>query len=165
MKDPELIIIVAASLNDAIGKDGITPWDIPEDRVHFRDLTLNHPVIMGRKTYDSIPPKFRPLKDRKNIVLSSSLEETPGIYIARSMKEAIELAEGQDTYVMGGAQVYREFFNITSRIELTRVERKYDGDAFFPRIDAAVWKKVGKDEDGVSAKTGIPYSFQRYERA
>ncbi|MGA2130113.1 MAG: dihydrofolate reductase [Candidatus Pacearchaeota archaeon] len=164
MKDPELIIIVAASLNDVIGKDGNTPWDIPEDRQHFKNLTLNHPVIMGRKTYESIPPRFRPLPQRKNIVLSSSLEEIPEIYIARSMKEAIELVDGQDAYVMGGAQVYREFFNITSRIELTRVERKYEGDAFFPRIDLTVWKKVGKDEDGVS-RTGIPYSFQRYERA
>ena len=165
MKDPELIIIVAASLNDVIGANGKIPWNIPEDRRRFKDLTLHHPVIMGRKTYDSLDERFKPLPERKNIVLSTSLEGMPGIYVAKNIRESLELAEGQDTYIIGGESIYRQFMHLTSKIELTRVQREYqDGDAFFPEIDSLEWKLEGDSKDDVSLKTGIPYSFRTYTR-
>ena len=158
-----LRIIVAVSENNVIGVGGRIPWDIKEDRVRFRDLTLECPiVIMGRKTYESIPKKFRPLPERKNIVLSKTLNPEEGIYIARSLEEAIKLTNGLESYIVGGEKVYEEFLPLVNLMDITKVQRNYEGDAFFPKIDWEDWIKVFEDKK-VSDK-GIPFSFLRYSR-
>ncbi|MDP6641937.1 MAG: dihydrofolate reductase [Candidatus Nanoarchaeia archaeon] len=157
----EKIIIVAASENNVIGLEGKIPWEIPEDMERFKKLTSNHPVIMGSKTFFSIPKKYRPLPDRKNIVLSRSMEDSEGIYVARTVDEALELAEDEDTYVIGGGDVYEQFFFLANKIELTRVHREYKGDTFFPEIDSDVWKEVEKQS---KIHEDLLYSFITYEK-
>src|SRR3989344_646152 len=105
----DLTLIVAISNNNVIGNNGKIPWRISEDLKRFRELTINHPVIMGRKTYDSFPEKFKPLPRRKNIILSKSLDEKENIYVARTIEDALELTEGQDPYVIGGKDIYQLF--------------------------------------------------------
>ena len=157
-----LTIIVAVSENNLIGIGGKIPWKIKEDMERFKQLTLNHTVIMGRKTYESLPQKFRPLPGRKNIVLSNTLKQENGIYIARNIEEALELTDNQDTYVVGGEKIYKLFLPLVDRIELTRIHQYLKGDAFFPKQNRENWKiLLGKKN---LSEDGIPYSFSIYLR-
>lgn len=158
----DLTIIAAVSDNNVIGIGNKIPWYIKEDLQRFKRLTLNHPVIMGRKTYKSIPEKFRPLPHRKNIILSSRMESSEGIYVARSIEEALKLANDDDSYVMGGERVYRDFLPLSNRMELTRVHEKYNGDAFFPEVNWEDWKLDGETRNENSL--GLEYSFLSYVR-
>ncbi|MEK6840899.1 MAG: dihydrofolate reductase [Nanoarchaeota archaeon] len=160
----DLRIIVAVSENGVIGINGKVPWDIKEDRVRFRDLTLKHPiVIMGRKTYESILEFLgKPLPNRKNIVLSKTLEPTEGIYVARDIEEAIKLTENLESYVIGGKRVYEEFLPIVNLMDITRVHRNYRGDTFFPEINWEEWKRIS--EERKMNEDGICFSFLRYLR-
>ena len=158
-----ITLIAAVSDNNVIGFKNRVPWSIPEDIRRFKGLTLNHPVIMGRRTYESLPEKFRPLPDRKNIVLSSSLNPQEGIYIARDMSEARELTKDRDSYVMGGKRVYSMFLPIAERLEITRVHRDFEGDIFFPEVNYDEWD-LFNEEKGISENKGIPYSFLTYLR-
>ncbi|VVB83873.1 Dihydrofolate reductase HdrB [uncultured archaeon] len=157
-----LTLIAAISENNVMGNKGKIPWRIKEDMKRFRELTLNHPVIMGRKTYESIPEKFKPLPDRKNIVLSKSMKDYAGIYIARNTCEALSLSEGKSSYVIGGREIYEEFLPFTYKIELTRVHRNYEGDVFFPKINWDMWKIINEEKN--ISENGIPFSFLTYER-
>jgi dihydrofolate reductase len=164
----DLTIIVAVSDNNVIGIGNEIPWRVPEnmvpeDMAHFKDLTMGHPVIMGRKTYESIPQKFRPLSGRKNIVLSKGFQSGEGIYIARSIEEALNLAENQDTYIIGGETIYRQFLPHANRMELTKIHQNYQGDAFFPEIKLDEWELI-KPEENLVSKKGIPFSFMSYKR-
>ena len=159
----KITLIAAISENNVIGKDGKLSWNIPEDLKRFRELTLEHPVIMGRKTYESIPAKFKPLKGRKNIVMSNSLNSQDGIYIARNIGEALALTENKDTYIIGGAEIYKLFLPIADELEITRIHRNYDGDAHFPEIEWNEWKLV-RETEGFSEDEKIPYFFQTYSR-
>tara|TARA_Y100000034_G_scaffold59011_1_gene71833 strand:+ start:6231 stop:6716 length:486 start_codon:yes stop_codon:yes gene_type:complete len=156
-----LALIAAISDNNVIGLNGKIPWHIPEDLRRFKKLTLNHPVIMGRKTYESLPEKFCPLPQRKNIVLSNSLDFQEGIYIARNVEEALRLIEGFDSYVIGGKEVYETFLPRTNKLEITRVHRDFEGDTFFPEIN---WDELNffESEAMVSKHEGISYSFITY---
>ena len=158
----DIAIIAAVSENNVIGIEGRIPWRIPEDMKRFKQLTLHHPVIMGRKTYESIPERFRPLKDRRNIVLSSTLGLGDGIHVARTIEEALELTNGKDSYVIGGEKVYRDFLPLVNRMELTRIHETYKGDAFFPEFDLKDWELVDDIRD--ITNLGIEYSFLSYVR-
>ncbi len=159
----ELILIAAISRNNVLGFNGKIPWHIPEDMERLRNLTLGHPVIMGRKTYDSLPEKSRPLPKRKNIVLSNTLKPQTGIYVARSLDEALGLTEEKDSYVMGGRQVYELFLPYATRLEITQIERDFEGDVFFPITDWSKWHRRTMIST-TSRNQGIPYSFLTYER-
>ena len=168
-----LIIIAAISENNVIGKDGKVPWRITkEDKAkyrgdidRFRDLTIDHPVIMGRKTYESIPPRYRPLPRRLNIVLSRSkdfLDE--GVADVRSVEEALKICDdyfiggiNEGSYVIGGAEIYNIFLPLASRMEITRIHRHFEGDAFFPEVNWDEWQKKGEEP-----REG--YSFLTYVR-
>lgn len=157
-------MIVAASENNVIGFENKIPWKISEDLKHFVELTVGHPVIIGRKTYLSISEKFRPLPNRKNIILSSTFEsEDKIIYIARDLPEAIKFTENKESYVIGGAVVYAEFLPLIKKIELTRIHRHYEGNIFLPIINWDNWRLIS-EKKGVSEKDGIPYSFLSYVR-
>ena len=149
-----LILIVAISENNVIGKDSKMPWHIPEDLKRFRELTLNHPIIMGRKTFESIG---KPLDKRKNIILSRTLESVPKIYIARTIEEALELTENKDSYIIGGETIYKTFLLKANRLELTRINKQYEGDSFFPEIDWGQWYLINEECKG-------PYSFLSYKK-
>jgi dihydrofolate reductase len=158
-----LAIIVSASENNVIGLKGKTPWHISKDMKRFKDITINHPVIMGRKTYESILETLgKPLPQRKNIVLSTTLNPGGEIHVARNIEEALKLLDNQDTYVIGGEKIYRLFLPLVNRIELTRIHQYFDGDAFFPETNWEEWSMILNQDD--LSEEGIPYSFLTYLR-
>jgi len=167
-----LTLIAAISENNVIGKEGKIPWRISEDMVRFRGLTKGHPVIMGRKTYLSLPDKFRPLPKRPNIVLSRKGFEDDKmdhrVKVVRSLDEALEcIGEGKpqmedidynDAFIIGGGTVYREALPLAQKLEITHVHQIVEGgDAFFPEIDFSVWREDARDD-----RNG--YSFVTYHR-
>jgi len=152
-----LTIIAAVSENNVIGNKGKLPWRIPEDLKRFKELTLEHSVIMGLNTYLSLPKKFRPLPDRKNIVLSDRDYDEKGIYVARSIDEALRLCDCEESFVIGGASVYEQFLPLSQRMELTRVHGEIEGDVFFPEVNWSEWKET-------ETKLREGYSFHSYVR-
>lgn len=162
-----ITLIYAVSENNVIGKDNKMPWPrIGKDLGRFEKLTLNHPIIMGRKTKDSIPSDFMPLHDRKNIVMSKNMEPSEGIYVARNIDEALKLTGGEDSYVMGGAKIYKQFLDlgIVDKIELTKIHKSFEGDTFFPKIDLENdWKMIEEPEYSLTKK-GLCFSFWTYEK-
>ena len=144
----EKIIIVAVSENNVIGKDGDIPWYFPEDMKHFKELTTGNPVIMGRKTFQSLPDDFRPLPDRRNIVLTRSGFEAEGIETASSLEDAYKIAgENSDkAFIIGGSTIYRLGLEDADRIEMTRIHEEYEGDTYFPEMDEETWEEVERDE-------------------
>ncbi len=138
-------LVVAVAKGGVIGKGGGLAWKISDDLKRFRALTTGHPVIMGRKTFDSIG---RPLPDRVNIVVSRSMAPTPGVVIAASVEEALRLAaeaaahlDAEEIFVIGGAEIYAATLPLASRIHLTEVDASVDGDVHFPALSAAEWQK------------------------
>jgi dihydrofolate reductase len=160
---PRIALIVAMARNRVIGKGGALPWRLPEDLKRFRSLTMGHPIIMGRKTYDSIG---RPLPGRRNIVISRQ----PGLVIdgvetAASLQAALKMvADAGEVFVIGGQQIYQAALPIADRIELTRIDRDFEGDVLFPEIDPEQWIE-SQCEAGQNAESGLKYQFVRLERA
>ena len=159
-------LVWAESADGWIGVDGDLPWDLPEDRAHFRRLTSGHPVVMGRATWESLPERFRPLPGRENVVLS----RRPGLVlegatVLRDVDEVLERFRSRDLWVIGGAQVYAAFLPVADRIELTEVDVRVTGDTRAPEVDAT-WRPAGQDpEDGWHVSgTGLRYRFRTYVR-
>ncbi len=163
---PELAIVVALDDKRGIGKDGDIPWGrIPEDLKHFAAVTTNHPVIMGRVTYMSIPEKYRPLKDRQNIVLTHQDITIPGVIVAHSMEEAIHKARELDNEricFIGGERIYREALSIVDTLYLTHIEGDFNCDTFFPDYlnEFPVQRKLAHSE-----ANGLHYSFEELGRS
>lgn len=132
----EIALIYARAANGVIGKDGSMPWHLPEDLAHFKALTQGCPVIMGRKTWDSLPVRFRPLPGRANIVVThQNAWHENGVQRTSSLREALSLAEqtGSATaWIMGGAQIYAQALPLATRIEVTEIAQDFDGDAHAP---------------------------------
>ena len=158
----KLTLIAAVSDNNVIGLDNKVPWRIKEDMIRFKELTTGHPVIMGRKTYESIPEKFRPLPDRKNIILSNTLKQIDGIYIANNVRDAINFANEEESYIMGGGEIYKIFLPLVNKIELTKVHTSCEGDTFFPAIKWEEWDLI--NEEKKVNEGGLGFSFLTYTR-
>jgi dihydrofolate reductase len=136
-----ITIVVAYDEDLGIGKDGQIPWQIPEDMRHFKELTTGHTVIMGRKTWDSLPPKFKPLPNRVNIVLSWSGCDAP--LVADSLEKAIEMApKDKEIFIIGGGQVYSEAYasGLVDRVLASEIKGKYEADTWFGNMKAVGWK-------------------------
>jgi dihydrofolate reductase len=144
----EKIIIGAVAENGVIGKDGKIPWKIPEDMERFKELTMGYPVIMGRKTYESIPKKYRPLPNRTNIVVTSRNFEDEEILIARSLEGAVYFIEQEadKLFFIGGQRIYEEAMDYADKLEITHVKGKYEGDRFFPEIKREIWSEIWRDD-------------------
>jgi dihydrofolate reductase len=161
------IIIAAVSENNVIGSNGQIPWHIPRDLKRFKDLTLDHTVIMGRVTYDSILEKLgRSLPQRKNIILSNNPSLSypdKNLTICSSIEKAFEEAKkfSDEAYIIGGEKVYLQTMDLADKLEITRVHQDYQGDTFFPKIDYDIWKET-KKEGGIH--DSLAYSFITYER-
>ena len=159
----ELALIYARAANGTIGKDGAMPWHLPEDLAHFKRLTTGCPVIMGRKTWDSLPARFRPLPGRRNIVITRQPDwHENGVQRTSSLREALQICE-QDTiaWVMGGAQIYAQALPWADRVEVTEIAQDFEGDAFAPVLGPE-WVPTAR-EDHVGAG-GLPFSFVSYLR-
>jgi len=164
----EIVIIAAVARNRVIGKDNKLLWNIPEDMAHFKALTSGHTVIMGRKTWESLPPRFRPLPGRRNIVISRQVGyAAPGAEVADSLENALKLAStlglaadsmvAATVFIIGGEQIYRQAMAVADRLEITEVDQEPEGDAWFPEIAAVDWEKTAKTDEG-------SYAFVTYRR-
>ncbi|AAQ58703.1 dihydrofolate reductase [Chromobacterium violaceum] len=160
-KKPTLTLVAAMAANRTIGVDNKLPWHLPEDLKHFKAATLGKPVIMGRKTWDSIG---RPLPGRRNIVVTRQAAwRADGAETAHSLQEALALAGAvEEACLIGGADLYRQAMALADRLCLTEIARDYDGDAHFPAFAADEWREVSR-EQAVSA-AGLPYAFVEYRR-
>ncbi|MGD0455493.1 MAG: dihydrofolate reductase [Solirubrobacteraceae bacterium] len=156
-------ILVAFAGNGVIGRDGALPWHLPTDMKRFRELTSEHAVVMGRRTFESLPDRFRPLPNRRNLVLSSNCDwRAPGAEVFPDLSSAIDACDG-DCFVIGGEQAYREALSIAERVYATEVEGEIDGDAFFPALAESEWRRVQQSERVVENEHG--FTFCVYERA
>ena len=157
-------IIVAIAQNGTIGDKNSLLWHIKEDMRFFRTTTSGHPVIMGRKTFESLGSK--PLPKRTNIVITRADREFEGALTAHSLEDAIRMAgEDEEIFVMGGAQIYREALSVVDRMYITVVERDYEGDTSFPEIDYSQWKLVDVVRHERGEEYEFPFEFRTYDRA
>lgn len=157
-------LIAAIAQNRAIGNKGQLLWHLPEDMRHFRETTRGKPVIMGRKTWESLPDSFRPLPGRHNIVVSRNLAyQAPGATLADSLDDAIRAAgEAVEVFVIGGAELYQQALPVASRLYLTEIAQDFSGDAFFPEVLPEEWEEISrKNQKGTS---GPVFSFVVYRR-
>ena len=154
-------LIYARAANGVIGKNGAMPWHLPEDLAHFKRLTLGWPVIMGRKTWDSLPAKFRPLPGRTNVVITRQPGwQAPGAEPVCSLDEALKLcSQSEEVWVIGGAQIFAQAEPLAARIEVTEIAQDFAGDVFAPRLGPH-WVATTR-EDRVSSN-GLKFSFISY---
>lgn len=164
MPHPRLTLIAAVARDRVIGINNQLPWHLPEDLKHFREVTRGHPVIMGRKTWESLPEAFRPLPGRLNLVVSRQADYlAPGAQVADSLPAALAHAEQlPEAFVIGGEQLYAQALPLADRLILTEVEMDVAGDAWFPEFDRSTWVESSR-EVHVSDK-GVTFAFVTYER-
>jgi len=156
-----LTIVVATDANRGIGIDNKLPWRLPEDMAHFKRTTMGHPVIMGRKTFDSIG---KPLPNRRNIVITRNPGwKHEGVEAVTSISTAIELVGDTPACIIGGAQIYAETLPFANRLIITEIGKTFDCDAFFPTIDPKQWKEVAREKYH-SQPNGFDYAFVTYEK-
>lgn len=158
-----LSAVVAASDNEVIGRDSGLPWHLPADLQHFKRLTLGKPMLMGRKTYESIG---RPLPGRRNLVLTHSRDfAPPGVEIFRSLEQALDaVADQPELMIIGGAAVFELTLPATGRIYLTRVHAMVAGDVLLPPLDPAQWRETQREERAADAANPIALSFITLDR-
>jgi dihydrofolate reductase len=160
-----LSIIVAASSNNVIGKDNKLPWHLPEDLKYFKNTTWAMPVVMGRKTYESIG---KPLPGRTNIIITRNKElKIKGVEIVQSLNEAMVVAgkeEVKEIFIIGGAEIFNSTFPLVSRIYITRIHSEMEGDVFFPNFNKDNWVQVKNKDCEPDEKNPFSYSFQVWEK-
>ena len=157
-------IIVAFAEENVIGKDNSLIWHISDDLKRFKKLTSGHPIIMGRKTYESLP--FKPLPNRKNIVISSQNNIFfKGATTVNSYENALkECKQEAKVFICGGASIYNYFLQIADELYITKVYKKFEGDTFFPEIDYSKWQIKSKSGKLIDKKTNLEYEFFNYYR-
>ena len=163
MENRELTIIAAVSINNIIGNKNKLIWKLSNDLKRFRNLTTNHSVIMGRKTFESLP---NPLPDRDNIVITRDTNYSkPNIQVCSSIEDAINLTK-TDTqpFIIGGGEIYTQTINIVDRIELTRVHEEFDGDAYFPEIPLDIFELINEENYNSDLENEFDYSYLTYKK-
>ncbi len=158
---PRIYLVAAVARNGVIGAHGKLPWHLPEDLKRFRQLTLNHPVIMGRRTWESLG---KPLAGRENIVVSRKAGfAAPGANVAASMAGAIALCAGEAVaFVIGGAEIYAAALPLADGLVLTEIDRDYEGDTHFPAWDRRAWRATQKETH--TSTEGVRFAFVLYEK-
>lgn len=157
-----LSIIVAVARNGVIGDKNALLWHISEDMRFFRRTTSGHPVIMGRKTYESLG---RPLPNRQNVVISRTTQEIEGCTVVGSLEQAIALFPAEEeVFIIGGAQIYALALEVADRFYLTRVEHDYEGDTSFPAWDESKWRLLSREVFESGEKYPYPFAFELYDR-
>ena len=156
-------MIFARARNGVIGNNNAMPWHLPEDMARFKQLTQGCPVIMGRKTWDSLPPRFRPLPGRTNVVITRQQDwQEKGSITAFSLADALQRCEpAENVWVIGGAQIYTQAEPLAHRIEVTEIAYDFEGDAFAPHLNDD-WNETAR-EAHVSS-TGLKFSFITYNK-
>jgi dihydrofolate reductase len=170
LRPPEIVLVVAVAENGVIGRDNTLPWRIKSDLQYFRSVTIGRPVIMGRKTYDSIG---RPLPLRTNIVVTRDQTFTaPGVAVAHDFATALDLARadararGADSVaVIGGTEIFRQALPFANRLLVTQVHAKPRGDTYFPEIDPKLWRETARQSQPQGPDDEFGFSFVTYERS
>lgn len=159
-----LSIIVAIDQNNGIGKDNLMPWHLSDDLRRFKAITMGHTVIMGRNTWLSLP--FKPLKGRRNIVISTNMPETEGCEIARSIEEAHNMVANEElAFIMGGARIYQQTIDIADELIVTHIHKAFDGiDTYFPAIDPTKWEVKEQTEILLDENSGLEYQYVTYRK-
>ena len=162
----EVILIAALTRQGVIGREGALPWHLPQDLAHFRELTRGHPVIMGRKTWDSLPPRFRPLPGRRNVVVTRQTHwEAEGAQRAASVEEALHtLADADRVFIIGGSQIYAQALNRADTLELTIIDQDIQGDVRFPEWSTRDFEEVRRESHPASPPQYLPFAFVTYRR-
>ena len=157
-----ITLIVALDARRGIGVNNTLPWRLPEDLAHFKRITSGHPIIMGRKTFDSIG---RPLPNRRNIVVTRNAAwRHDGVDAVASLADAVALAGAGDAFIIGGSQVYAESMDIADRVIVTEIDHTFDCDTFFPPLAPGAWRETAR-EPHHSAANGFDFSFVTYTKA
>jgi len=165
----DIVLLAAVAENGVIGRDNGLPWRLKSDMAHFRSLTMGKPVVMGRKTYQSIG---KPLPGRTTIIVSRDAAfAAPGILVAPSLAAALEAARGDALrrgadaiFVAGGEDIYKQVMPLATRLAITEVRKSVDGDARFPAIDPQSWRETARSEHKPAADDEISFAFVAYER-
>ena len=157
-----LTLIVAVARNGIIGRDNTLPWHLPEDLKHFKALTTGHPIVMGRKTWESLG---RPLPGRHNIVVThDAAYYAAGATVVNSLEDALRLVNGaEELFVIGGAEIYRLALPLADRLQLTELDADFTGDTHFPDFNRSKWRETQRERH--CSATGLDYAFVTYERA
>jgi dihydrofolate reductase len=157
-------LIWAMASNAVIGRDGRLPWHLPDDLKHFKAITLGHPVVMGRRTYQSVG---KPLPGRSNLVLSRGAFAAAGVVVVPSLEAALEHARAAGAawvWVIGGAAVYASALPLADRLEVTRVHAEIDGDVKFPAVEWSKFRCTHSEEHGADAAHPCAFAFERWDR-
>jgi len=159
-------MIAAIDTNRALGKNGAIPWHIPEDLKHFQQTTTSHPVIMGRKTWDSLPSAYKPLPNRTNIIVTRSHTNIEGATVSNSIEEALEIAKtspgSEEIFIIGGGSIYKEALHLAERLYITCVDTKVENaDTFFPDYTREFSKIISEKQ---SSNEKYSYTFKVLER-
>jgi dihydrofolate reductase len=162
---PIISFVVAADESNVIGKDNQLPWHLPNDLRYFKNLTWGMPILMGRKTFDSIG---KPLPGRRNIVITRSVSwQRPGVDAVHSIEAALALARHDDVkevFVIGGAEIFKTAYPYASRLYLTRVHHRFEGDVFLPQINEQEWRKVKATAASKDDKNAYAHTFEVWEK-
>ncbi|AZY48073.1 dihydrofolate reductase [Bordetella avium] len=156
----QLTLIVAYARNRVIGRDNTLPWRLPGDLAHFKRSTLGHPIVMGRNTWESLG---RPLPGRKNIVVSRNPDyRAEGAAVVPDLQSALKMAEADEVFVIGGAQIYSQALPLATRIIATEIQANVAGDAYFPPLAQTEWRETSRQPQ--PEENGYHYDFVVYER-
>ncbi|MCK9284339.1 MAG: dihydrofolate reductase [Rhodocyclaceae bacterium] len=159
----EIALIAAVARNGAIGKDNALLWQLPGDMKFFRETTRGATVVMGRKTWESLPPRFRPLPGRRNIVVTRQAGYcADGAEVADGIDQALELAQGAPIFIIGGAELYALALPNADRLILTEVDLAPEGDVYFPAFSRSDWRETSRS--ATQSENGIAYAFVTYQR-
>jgi len=159
-----ITLIAAIAKNNALGKDNDLIWHLPADLKRFKQITSGHHILMGRNTFESIG---KPLPNRTSIIITRNNDYfKDGCLIANTIEHAIELTKGNNAFIIGGAQIYKQALeqDLVDRLDITIVHHNFEADAFFPEIDKTVWKEVAREDFKADEKNKYDYSFVSYEK-
>ncbi|MDR4888608.1 dihydrofolate reductase [Fredinandcohnia sp. QZ13] len=157
-------LLLAMDKNQLIGKDNDLPWRLPADLAYFKRVTMGHPIIMGRKTYDSIG---RPLPGRENIIVTRDTSyKAEGCKVIHSIDEIVKMSEEteQELFVIGGAEIFKEILPYSDRLYITEIDEEFEGDTYFPAFDKAEWQVISKEKGIKDEKNPYEYTFLVYEK-
>jgi len=159
-----IALVAAVAHGGVIGRAGTIPWRIPEDMARFRELTTGQPVVMGRKTWDSLPDRFRPLPGRRNVVVTRNAAwRAEGVERAESLDDALRLVDGAErVFVIGGGELYAQALPLADELLLTEIDADMDGDSFFPAWERSAFEEMSRERH--VAENGTPYAFVTYLR-
>lgn len=161
-------MIAAVAENGVIGKDNDLAWSLPDDMKYFMNTTKGHYIVLGRKNYDSLPPKFRPLPNRTNVVITRQSDlQLEGAHIVNTLEEAFEFCKKNNQekiFVIGGGQIYKLALPYADTLYITEVHHSFDGDTYFPEFDKSDWEEVSREPHGMDERHLYPFDFVVYKR-